>query len=269
MKGGRMNTKEEFKNELKNLYKNGVGILSNEAALNDARKKGSKTRKKTPAVSNEIPSIQLSYNTWYTASLRLIKLLIPERLKDFVCYYKLEKRKENYFNTFEYTISDYLNNSHEFMKGFDSFDEFDTFSIKFRNQLAILNSCIENIDTILFDIENILQYNMYKSELEAAADLLSKNFIRPAGALAGVILEGYLKSTCKKHNLIFTKKRLTISDCNEKLKTENIIDVVLWRKIQYLADIRNICDHKDEREPKKEEVHDFIADIEKIIVMII
>jgi uncharacterized protein (UPF0332 family) len=148
------------------------------------------------------------------------------------------------------------------------FDEFNTFSIKFQNQLAILNACIENIDTILFNIENVLQYNMYKSELEAASDLLKNGFIRPAGALAGVVLERYLKELCVKHEINLKKKKPAMADYYESLKAAGIIDPILWRKIQNLTDIRNYCDHAKERDPTKDEVGDLISEVEKIIARV-
>lgn len=267
--GGGMNTKDEIKKELKKLYEFGLGILSDETIRNTNNEKNSKRTTLKNVVVSTIPEIQSTYNQWYTAVLPLIKLLVRERYNDFIDYFKLVKRKENYYNTFEYTISDYLNNDREILKAIDNFDEFNTFSIKFKNQLAILNACIENIDNILFDIENVLQYNMYKSELEAAKGLLKKGFIRPAGALAGVVLERYLKEICLKHEIKLNKNKRTMAGYNEALKASNIIDQVFWRNIQRLGDIRNCCDHPAECDPQKEEVESLISETENIIAKII
>lgn len=38
-----------------------------------------------------------------------------------------------------------------------------------------------------------------------------------------------------------------------------------WRKIQHLGDIRNLCDHNKDREPKNEEVEELIAGVETVI----
>jgi hypothetical protein len=272
IKGGRgMNTKGEFKKELINLYNDGLSLLKQETIRNDIRKQNeTRKKKKNTGNNNNSPSIQVSYNKWYTVALPLIKLLAQERYNDFTSFYKLAKRKSNYYSTFEYTISDYLNNDREALKiGLDNFDEFDTFSIKFQNQLSILNACIENIDTLLFDIENILQYNMYKSELETATGLLKNDFVRPAGALAGVVLERCLKEICIKHETKLSRKKPTIADYNEALKTAGVIDQILWREVQYLGDIRNYCDHPLEREPRKDEVEYLISETAKIIARII
>jgi hypothetical protein len=266
-----MNTKDEFKKELIKLHDDGLGLLKQETIRDTIRKQNeTKKKKKTTEDNENFPAIQVSYNKWYTAALPLIRLLAQERYEDFSSFYKLSKRKTNYYSTLEYTISDYLNNDREMLKsGLDNFDEFETFSIKFQNQLAILNACIENIDTLLFDIENVLQYNMYKSELEAATDLLKNGFTRPAGALAAVVLERYLKEICIKHEIKLNKKKPTLADYNEVLKTAGVIDQILWREVQHLGDIRNYCDHPLEREPRKDEVEDLISATAEIIARII
>jgi hypothetical protein len=266
-----MNTKEEIKKELIKLHDQGQQLLAQEAAHNDLEKEV-ETKKKKRALKTEPSSIQISYNTWYTVALPLIKLLAHDRYDDFVSYYKLAKRNSKYYTTLDYTISDYLNNDKQksiIEFEWDYFDEYLVFSIKFQNQLAILNACIENIDSILFNIESVLQYNMYKSELEAATDLLKNGFIRPAGALTGVVLERHLKELCLKHEIKLSKKKPTLADYNEALKANGTIDPILWRKVLNLGDIRNYCDHPKERDPRKEEVEDLILEVEKIIARVI
>ncbi len=48
------------------------------------------------------------------------------------------------------------------------------------------------------------------------------------------------------------------------LKKDGIIDTPLWRQIQRLGDIRNLCDHNKEREPTREDVQELIDGVEKI-----
>jgi hypothetical protein len=130
-----MNPKEIFKEELQKLYDYGNTILINETNIyrqQEENNKKSKTRQKHQEAIITY-DIQKEYNYWYTVSLPLVKLLIPQRYDDFIKYFKLERRRSNNFNTIEYTISDYLINSREFFKTLDNFDEFNTFSIKFKN----------------------------------------------------------------------------------------------------------------------------------------
>ena len=54
------------------------------------------------------------------------------------------------------------------------------------------------------------------------------------------------------------KKNPTINDLNEPLKNAGIFELATWRKIAYLADIRNNCAHKKDSEPTKEQVLELI-----------
>jgi len=47
------------------------------------------------------------------------------------------------------------------------------------------------------------------------------------------------------------------------LKDNNVIDTATWRFIQHLGDLRNLCDHNKDRDPKKEEVDDLLNGVSK------
>jgi len=49
------------------------------------------------------------------------------------------------------------------------------------------------------------------------------------------------------------------------LKNGSVIDTPMWRFIQHLGDIRNLCDHNKDRDPTKEEVEDLISGVQKVI----
>ncbi|HEX8503790.1 MAG TPA: hypothetical protein VF630_00355, partial [Hymenobacter sp.] len=91
------------------------------------------------------------------------------------------------------------------------------------------------------------------------------NHIRVSGALAGVTLEIHLKKVCINHGVIFKKAHPTITDFNEELKKNEMIDVPTWRLIQRLGDIRNMSVHSKDREPTADEVEDLIRGCEKLI----
>lgn len=132
-------------------------------------------------------------------------------------------------------------------------------------QISILEACLKLIDSKLENIEELLQYELFENELQAAQNLLNKKYIRAAGVLAGVTLETHLLKVCKFHNIIFRKQNPTISDFNEELKKLEIIDLPTWRLIQRLGDIRNMSAHSKEREPTPDEVMDLIRGVEKLI----
>jgi hypothetical protein len=77
-------------------------------------------------------------------------------------------------------------------------------------------------------------------------------------------LEKHLAQVCTNHKIGTKKQHPTISDFYELLKTNGTIDVPVWRQLQRLADIRNLCDHNKHRDPTKEEVGELIDGVDKI-----
>jgi len=98
-------------------------------------------------------------------------------------------------------------------------------------------------------------------EVSVARDL-AKVSLRAAGALVGVVIEGHLQKVATAHALKLTKQHPTIADLNDPLKAASVIDTPTWRKISFLADIRNLCSHKKDVEPTKEQVEELIQGAE-------
>lgn len=264
-----MKSKEEIKEEINMLLSDGRMILYHEALqkgnIDDEQKKELEEYEEYRKYKKQFHSIKTSYQKWYTTALPVIRQLAPERYGEFQAYYHIDKRKEIDFLT--YTISDYLLGL-VITRGLykeEVVNPFSAFYSKFENQLSILDSCVSIIDSLLNDIEGVLQSNLFENELEAVKDLLKKNHLRAAGTLAGVTLETHLSKVCSNHGIKFRKKNPTISDYNEKLKKEDIIDLPTWRLIQRLGDIRNLSAHSKEREPTKDEIEDLIRGCEKLI----
>jgi hypothetical protein len=114
------------------------------------------------------------------------------------------------------------------------------------------------VDFKVKDIVALLEIELFDDELDSAKNLLKKGYLRAAGAICGVVLESHFKSIMKNHNLISLKKDMSISDYNDLFRKENIYDVSKWRNIQYLGDLRNLCDHSKDREPTNDDVDELI-----------
>ena len=199
-----------------------------------------------------------NYEKWYSKSIPVIKLLLPDRLNDFKLLYKNEKRKELTLST--YTISDALRG----IQHINGIYRPSTAHSCFWSQYNIIVTCLDTFDSKIFDMQMILQADVFDSEIDSAKHLLKKGFYRAAGAICGVIIEKHFAGVCANHNITITKKNPTIADYNDKLK-DNVYDIIEWRRIQRLGDLRNLCDHNKDREPTSDEVDELIAGTEKII----
>jgi hypothetical protein len=136
---------------------------------------------------------------------------------------------------------------------------------QFTQQLFIVKSIDRRFESSLFDIRQLVQADLFDSDLDAAAELLKKKFTRAAGAVAGVVLERHLAQACESHGVKISKKSPAISDLNDALKAANVIDVPQWRFVQHLADIRNLCDHDKAKEPTAEQAGDLVEGVRKTI----
>ena len=238
-----MSTSEKIKNELKLL----LGECTNLLEL----------------VTDETNSTEfgLAYQMWYSRASKVVELLGQERLEEFTSYYQIDPKRKT-LDAGNYVIQDYVKN---IVPGIPR--HFDTESVtrmRVINQLQILKSLESRIESILQDVTGHLLADIQDSELKIA-DQLRKVSLRAAGALAGVILEGHLQRVTQNHNITIRKKSPTIADLNDPLKNKGVYDIPTWRKIQLLADIRNLCSHKKGREPTDDEVVELITGVNTVI----
>ena len=203
------------------------------------------------------------YQEWYSLALRVVEQLLPDRYPEFKEFYRTSRRKTIDIET--YSIADYIAGI-RITRAYDDQPLFDARSVamnKFGQQLAIVRTAQERLDSVLTDIGQTLHAEILDNELDAARNLLTASHLRSAGVVAGVVLEGHLKKLLSDHHVTFRKKA-TLSSLNDALKEAGVYDGPQWRNIQYLTDIRNICGHKDERDPERTEVAELIDGVAKI-----
>jgi hypothetical protein len=212
----------------------------------------------------ELPSFKNGYQRWYSEALAILRQLLPDRVADFVRHYEKPKGRKDI--TYEnYRIEDYLQGLNITRGHFkEKVVGPDDALPQFAQQLAILKAAQARFESSLFEIRQLVQADLLDSELGAAEELAKHKFARAAGALAGVVIEKHLAQVCADHQIVVSKKNPTISDLNEALKADGVIDVPQWRFIQHLADIRNLCDHGRKPEPTAEQVDDLITGVKKI-----
>ncbi len=213
-----------------------------------------------------LPKFNDDYQSWYSEAKVLIKQLLPDRLSDFERHYEKPKpRKDITYDN--YRIEDYLQGLNVTSGGWEKKKIVgpDAAIPQFEQQLAILKAVNARFESSLFDIRQIVQADLFDSELEVARELAKHGFLRGAGAISGVVLEKHLGQVCENHNIKTRKKHPTISDFNDLLKKGGVLDTPSWRQIQRLGDIRNLCDHNKDRDPTKEEVEELVNGVEKFM----
>jgi hypothetical protein len=209
-----------------------------------------------------LPSFKVKYQSWYSEAQLLIKQLLPDRLGDFTRLYDKPKARKSigYEN---YRIEDYMQGLTVTYLGETKVGPSAAIP-HFDQQLAILKSVEQRFKSSLFDIRQLVQADLLDSELQAGRELAKHKFLRAAGALAGVVLEKHLAQVCENRSLKPGKQRPTINDFNQLLKDSDAIDTQAWRFNQFLADIRNLCDHDKKQEPTEAQIADLLDGVAKV-----
>jgi hypothetical protein len=169
----------------------------------------------------KLPNFEREYDTWYSEALKVVEQVLPERYDDFVKQYKNDKRKEIDFLT--YGIYDYQLGLQTKRYG-DVVADREAALPKMQLQNSILKSAEKRFDSSLFDLQEVLQADLFDSELVAARELARNGFVRGGGAVAGVVLEKHLGHICGNHGFKSRKSHPSISVFNQLLKEDGVID---------------------------------------------
>lgn len=213
--------KEAIKNELNGLVQAGKGLVDRiQPELDDG--------------------FYSEYQAWHANSLGLVRKLLSERYTEFASQYEPSYDYLGAMNSKE-------NAGHEI-----------TARKRLLFQISILVTAQKLIEYALSEAEETLHAIVLDEELAAAYDLYGNGHIRAAGVLGGVTLERCLAQLCAQHQLVITKNVLSISEYNDFLKSNNVIDLPKLRFIQHLTEIRNFCSHDKGQEPTKEDVKDLL-----------
>ncbi|MCP3734813.1 hypothetical protein M9979_08010 [Sphingomonas sp. RP10(2022)] len=261
---------DRFKNDLDALIEQGdllkVGMILDMKGKKYFRENvfGESSDDEAAAAIKRIPEFKTEYESWYSESLALLRQLLPDRINDFRALYEKPKSRKNieYGN---YVIQDYMQNLAVTTPYGETKVDRSAAEPQFNQQVAILKSAKKRFESSIFEIRQLVQADLFDSEIEASLELFKNGFLRAAGAIAGVVIERHLKQVCDDHNIKITKANPGIAVLNQALRDGNVIDIPQWRFNQHIADIRNICDHSKSQDPTKEQVQDLIDGTKKIL----
>ncbi len=129
-------------------------------------------------------------------------------------------------------------------------------------QLSILLSITSVVEIKEMGLKQLIATDLARTEIEQAELLLDNGFERAAGSIAGVALELQLKTQCDINNVSYPPKA-TIEPLAHALYKDNKHDITEFKRIQYLASIRNKCSHSEPVSTK--EVRSLIDGVNKLV----
>lgn len=205
-----------------------------------------------------------NYELWYSEALSIVAQVLPERREQFeACYSTSRWPPVQEMTAAHYTIADYCLGLVACADNVPLFDHDEMLQNLFWRQFAILSAAHKRVNSNFSDIKGAIEAEVLDDELDVARDLLGKQHLRSAGAIAGVVLERHLKHLGRANNVAL-RPRMTLTPLNDALKASGVYDQVQWRNIQVLGDIRNICAHDSYREPTRDEVEQLIRGVDDL-----
>jgi len=265
---------EKYREELKKLIELGDRMLTDLHARDLARRnpKDKEIAKQLEVVQAKVGGLfEKEYQRWYTEASSVIAQLLPDRVAEFRSLYEADpKRKDVTISSFR--IRDWVLGMRAGVNRATKekiFDDLAAVAMRFSTQVEIAKAAQLRFDSKLMDLQGLVRADLFDSELEAARDLLRAGFLRPSGVVAGVLLESHLRQVCDDHKVKVSKKNPTIGDLNDLLKNASVYDTAAWRNIQRLGDLRNLCGHKRDREPTKDDVVELLDGVDKTMKTIL
>src|SRR5436190_15467270 len=158
---------DRYKSDLEKLLKLGSSMELDLTLRHFAEKR--KLDKDEKKVADALSgAFERDYQKWYTEALAVIAQLIPARLSEFEQLYKGDgKRRE--INATTYHIQDWLNGIRAGTRGpigDKLYDDFAIVVMRFKTQMQILHVVEARFESVLFDIKQLVQADLFDSELD-------------------------------------------------------------------------------------------------------
>jgi hypothetical protein len=132
----------------------------------------------------------------------------------------------------------------------------------FQRTCAVFGAAKEDFEGgYLASVRNLVQAEVFETELEQAKELLQSGYFPAAAVVAGVVLEANLRQLCASKNLPPGK----LDRMNTDLAKAGAYNSLVQKRITALAAIRNSAAHGDHSAFKKEDVVSMIDEVERLV----
>jgi hypothetical protein len=133
---------------------------------------------------------------------------------------------------------------------------------RFQRMRAVLAAASDDYKGgFLIAIKNLIQAEVFDSELEQAEELLDNGYKLAAAVIAGVVLETTLRDLCSREGIPHGK----LDKMNADLTKAGLYNKLQQKRITALADIRNSAAHGKPEEFSEQDVTNMIRDIETFV----
>jgi hypothetical protein len=113
----------------------------------------------------------------------------------------------------------------------------------------------------LSSVRNLVQAEIFDSELDQAKELLSAGYYSAAAVIAGVVLETALRDLCHQRAIPVAK----LDKMNADLAKVGQYNSLVQKRITALAGVRNSAAHGNTNEFSKEDVSSMINEVERFV----
>lgn len=136
--------------------------------------------------------------------------------------------------------------------------------------ISVLRAALDDLNNgLLIPFKQLVQAEVFDSELDQAKHFLDASYITAAAVTAGVVLETAIRELCKNHGielyLVDSNIPKKLDVLNSALKKADVYSTLQQKRITALADIRNNAAHGNTDNFNKEDVTDMIRDIERFL----
>jgi hypothetical protein len=134
-------------------------------------------------------------------------------------------------------------------------------SVLLRQQAVLLAAKDDYEGGYLNKIRDLIQAQVFESELEQAEELLHTGHLTPAAVIAGTVLETTIRQMCLDKQIAIGK----LDRMNADLAKAGVYNSLVQKRITALAAVRNSAAHGKPEEFTKDDVSAMIRDVERFV----
>lgn len=149
---------------------------------------------------------------------------------------------------------------------FKQFEKYESSSMSsltnLRHMMAIFEGAREDFQGgYLISIHDLIQADVFESQLEQASELLRSKYPVAAAVIAGVVLETTIRGLCTRNQI----QNGTLDRMNADPAKAGVYNSIMQKRVTHLAAVRNSAAHGNETEFRTYDVKAMIDEVEQFL----